>query len=74
MWSSTLECNVLEMVMVIVVNLILVILLVTIMIINILRCTVSKTSKNKVLLYLTDTSLYIYVCVKHFGMANIKFK
>jgi len=21
---------------------------------------------------LTDTSLYIYVCVKHFGMANIK--
>jgi len=25
-----------------------------------------------VLLYLTDTSLYIYICVKHFGMANIK--
>ena len=22
---------------------------------------------------LTDTSLYIYICVKHFGMANIKF-
>jgi len=21
---------------------------------------------------LTDTSLYIYICVKHFGMANIK--
>jgi len=21
---------------------------------------------------LTDTSLYIYMCVKHFGMANIK--
>jgi len=21
---------------------------------------------------LTDTSLFIYVCVKHFGMANIK--
>jgi len=20
-----------------------------------------------------DTSLYIYICVKHFGMANIKF-
>jgi len=26
----------------------------------------------KVLLCLTDTSLYIYICVKHFGMANIK--
>ena len=23
---------------------------------------------------LTDTSLYIYICVKHFGMANIKEK
>jgi len=23
-------------------------------------------------LCLTDTSLYIYICVKHFGMANIK--
>jgi len=23
-------------------------------------------------LRLTDTSLYIYICVKHFGMANIK--
>jgi len=22
---------------------------------------------------LTDTSLYIYICVKHFGVANIKF-
>jgi len=21
---------------------------------------------------MTDTSLYIYICVKHFGMANIK--
>jgi len=21
---------------------------------------------------LTDTSLYIYICVRHFGMANIK--
>jgi len=39
--------------------------------INILRCKVSKTSK-KVLLCLTDTSLYIYICVKHFGMANTK--
>ena len=28
----------------------------------------------KVLLCLTDTSLYIYTCVKHFGMANIKKK
>jgi len=27
---------------------------------------------NKVVLCLTDTSLYIYICVKHFGMANIK--
>jgi len=27
---------------------------------------------NKVLLCLTDTSLYIYICVKHFMMANIK--
>ena len=23
---------------------------------------------------MTDTSLYIYICVKHFGMANIKIK
>jgi len=23
---------------------------------------------------LTDTSLYIYICVKHFGMANIKWR
>jgi len=23
---------------------------------------------------LTDTSFYIYICVKHFGMANIKKK
>ena len=29
---------------------------------------------NKGLLCLTDTSLYIYICVKHFGMANIKIK
>jgi len=28
--------------------------------------------RNKVLLCLTDTSLYIYTCVKQFGMANIK--
>ena len=28
----------------------------------------------KVLLCLTDTLLYIYICVKHFGMANIKKK
>jgi len=28
----------------------------------------------KVLLCLTDTSLYIYICVKHVGMANIKKK
>ena len=28
----------------------------------------------KVLLCLADTSLYIYMCVKHFGMANIKEK
>ena len=28
---------------------------------------------NKILWCLTDTSLYIYICVKHFGMANIKF-
>jgi len=27
---------------------------------------------NKVVLCLTDTSLYIYIRVKHFGMANIK--
>jgi len=27
---------------------------------------------NKVLPCLTDTSLYIYICFKHFGMANIK--
>jgi hypothetical protein len=29
---------------------------------------------NKVLLCLADTSLYIYeyICVKHFGMADIK--
>jgi len=27
---------------------------------------------NKVLLCLTDTSLYIYIRVKHFGMANIQ--
>ena len=26
-----------------------------------------------VVLCLTDTSLYIYICVKHFGMANVKF-
>ena len=26
----------------------------------------------KFFLCLTDTSLYIYICVKHFGMANIK--
>ena len=26
----------------------------------------------KVLFCLTDTSFYIYICVKHFGMANIK--
>ena len=26
-----------------------------------------------VLLCLTDTSLYIYICVKHLGMANIKY-
>jgi len=29
---------------------------------------------NKVLLCLTDTSLYIYICVKHFGIVNIKKK
>ena len=28
----------------------------------------------KVLLCLTDTLLYIYICVKHFGMANIEKK
>jgi len=27
---------------------------------------------NKVLLCLTDTSLYVYICVKQFGMAEIK--
>ena len=27
----------------------------------------------KVLLCFTDTALYIYVCVKHFGVANIKY-
>ena len=27
----------------------------------------------KFLLCLTDTSLYIYMCGKHLGMANIKF-
>ena len=26
---------------------------------------------SKVLLCLIDTSLYIYICVKHFGMANL---
>ena len=35
--------------------------------INILRCTVSKTSKF-------DTSLYTYICVKYFRMANTKKK
>ena len=40
--------------------------------INILRCTVSKTSKYYNLLCLTD-ALYIHICVKHFGMAYIKF-
>jgi len=29
---------------------------------------------NKVLLCLTDTLWYIYICVKNFGMANIKKK
>jgi len=32
------------------------------------------TIRFKVLLCLTDTSLYIYICVKQFGMANIKPK
>ena len=31
-----------------------------------------ETVKLKVLLCSTDTSLYIYICVKHFGIANIK--
>ena len=30
--------------------------------------------KNNKSLCLTGTSFYIYICVKHFGMANIKFK
>jgi len=34
----------------------------------------NNNKHNKVLLCLTDTSLYIYICVKHFGMANIKKK
>jgi len=29
---------------------------------------------DKVLLCLTDTSLYIYICVKHFGMVSINLK
>jgi len=32
-----------------------------------------KIDPNKVSFCLTDTSLYIYICVTHFGMANIKF-
>jgi len=31
-----------------------------------------NNKQNKVLLCSTDTSLYIYICVKHFGTANIK--
>jgi len=34
--------------------------------------TLYNNTHNKVLLCLTNTSLYIYICVKHFGMANIK--
>jgi len=30
------------------------------------------SKQNKVFLCLTDTSLCIYICVKHFGMADIK--
>ena len=33
----------------------------------------NKKKHNTVLLCLTDT-LYIHICVKHFGMANIKIK
>ena len=34
--------------------------------------TLYNNKHNIVLLCLTDTSLYIYICVKHFGVANIK--
>jgi len=38
-------------------------------------CIIIFNNTHKVLFCLTDTSLYIYtcICVKHFGMANIKF-
>jgi len=34
--------------------------------------TLYNKKYNKFMLCLADTSLYIYVCVKHFGMTNIK--
>jgi len=36
-------------------------------------CCLNNTH-NKVPLCLTDTSLYIYICVEHFGMGNVKKK
>ena len=34
----------------------------------------ARNKYNKVVLCLTDTSLCIYISVKQFGMANIKFE
>jgi len=31
-------------------------------------------NKNYKVVCLTDTSMYIYTCVKHYGMANIRKK
>jgi len=41
--------------------------------IRIETCCPNTIKNNKVLLCLTDTSLYIYICVKHFGMVYIQF-
>jgi len=40
--------------------------------IRIETCYPNTIINNRVLLCLSDTLLYIYICLKHFGVANFK--